>query len=85
MHLNNLGQIVQDEWFRTSIVRPDVELDALVVMPNHVHGIVILTSVGAGFVVSSAERPRCLPCEWATTGGCPYGGFEPAHNCPNAL
>ena len=48
MHLNNLGQIVQDEWFRTSIVRPDVELDASVVMPNHVHGIICVVDDGRG-------------------------------------
>jgi putative transposase len=40
MQLNRLGEIVEDEWHRTAILRPQVSLDAFVVMPNHVHGIV---------------------------------------------
>lgn len=52
MHLNALGQIVQAEWLRTAQVRPNVELDAFVIMPNHVHGILVIhdraeSSVGA--------------------------------------
>ena len=42
MQLNELGQIARDEWFKTAILRPYVELheDEFVVMPNHVHGII---------------------------------------------
>jgi len=40
MELNRLGEIVEDEWHRTAILRPQVSLDAFVVMPNHVHGII---------------------------------------------
>lgn len=50
MRLNELGQIAHDEWFRTALVRPYVELyeDEFVVMPNHVHGIIwIRDDVGA--------------------------------------
>lgn len=36
------GLIVEEEWRRTPTVRPDVDLDEFVVMPNHVHGIVVL-------------------------------------------
>jgi len=42
MRLNELGQIAHDEWFKTAVLRPYVELfeEEFVVMPNHVHGIV---------------------------------------------
>jgi REP element-mobilizing transposase RayT len=42
MHLNELGQIAHDEWFKTALLRPYVELfeDEFVVMPNHAHGII---------------------------------------------
>jgi len=42
MRVNEFGQIVQEEWFRTAQVRPYVQLqpDEFVVMPNHVHGII---------------------------------------------
>ena len=42
MHLNEYGGIVLEEWERTGIVRANVILDALVVMPNHVHGILVI-------------------------------------------
>ena len=42
MRLNAIGEIVNAEWQRTSAMRPSVELDAHVVMPNHVHGIILL-------------------------------------------
>jgi putative transposase len=47
MRLNEYGQIVQAEWLRTAELRPEVELDAFVVMPNHLHGIVLIHDVGA--------------------------------------
>ena len=40
--LSPLGAMVLDEWLRTPLVRPGVRLDACVVMPNHLHAIVIL-------------------------------------------
>ena len=42
MVLNELGMIVKDEWQQTEAVRSSVQLDAFVVMPNHVHGIILI-------------------------------------------
>ena len=42
MHLNDMGRIVQNEWLHTSKVRPNIELDEFVVMPNHIHGIIVI-------------------------------------------
>jgi REP element-mobilizing transposase RayT len=42
MHPNGLGELVVAEWQHTSVVRPTVELDYYVVMPNHFHGILAL-------------------------------------------
>lgn len=39
VQLNEAGQIVNSVWLQTAMVRPDVELDAYVVMPNHFHAI----------------------------------------------
>jgi REP element-mobilizing transposase RayT len=44
--LSPAGLIVEEEWRRTATVRHNVSLDEFVVMPNHVHGIVVLTSEG---------------------------------------
>lgn len=45
MWLNDAGAMVQSVWEEMSAFYPGVETDSFVVMPNHIHGIVIL--VGA--------------------------------------
>ena len=59
MQLNTLGCIVQEEWERTPAVRPYVQLNAFVVMPNHLHGILFINwgDVGATWQVA---RPRAM-------------------------
>jgi putative transposase len=42
MRLNEVGRIVQEEWGRSAAVRAEIELDCRVVMPNHVHGIIVV-------------------------------------------
>ena len=42
MQMNANGAIVEQEWQRTAELRPYVGLDAFVVMPNHVHGIIAI-------------------------------------------
>lgn len=42
MRLNELGMAVLNEWQRTERVRPGIKLDAFVIMPNHLHGILFL-------------------------------------------
>jgi REP-associated tyrosine transposase len=47
MRLQRHGEIVEECWQNLPQHYPTVELDEFVIMPNHVHGIVIVT-VGAG-------------------------------------
>jgi REP element-mobilizing transposase RayT len=42
MRLTRMGKIVADEWLESVDVRGEIDLDAWVIMPNHVHGIVII-------------------------------------------
>ena len=42
MVFNKLGEIIKDEWLRTKKIRKNVELDEFIVMPNHIHGIVVI-------------------------------------------
>ena len=42
MRPNALGRIVEDEWLRTSEVRSYVDLDLFALMPNHIHGIILM-------------------------------------------
>jgi len=48
MHLNEAGQIVVQTWQDLPNHGPSVQLDAFVVMPNHVHGIIIITERAGG-------------------------------------
>lgn len=42
--MNGNGHIAVEEWLKTAVLRPNVLLDEFIVMPNQVHGIVILNS-----------------------------------------
>jgi REP-associated tyrosine transposase len=46
MQVNELGAIIEAEWFRSPTIRRII-LDAFIVMPNHVHGVDFVDSVGA--------------------------------------
>lgn len=46
MILNDVGKIINDVWLTIQKYFNNVELDKFVIMPNHIHGIVII--VGAG-------------------------------------
>ena len=43
MHLSPIGAIVAEEWAKTPQIRPNVQLDEWVIMPNHLHGILVIT------------------------------------------
>ena len=42
MVLNGFGKIVATEWTKTETMRPNVIIDEFIVMPNHMHGIIII-------------------------------------------
>ncbi len=74
MRLNDFGRVVQAAWDDLPRHYPNVKLDACVVMPNHVHGIIVLTrpeipdgSVGAIYELplhtADAEPPQHLPID----------------------
>ena len=49
--------IAVKEWLQTPIVVGYVELDEFVIMPNHFHGIIVLTdNVGATRRVAQAQK-----------------------------
>lgn len=44
MDLSEIGKIAALEWYKTKELRPDmnIDLDAFIVMPNHIHGIIAI-------------------------------------------
>lgn len=72
VELNEYGEIVLQEWHRSLEIRPGIGLDAVVVMPNHLHGIATFgASVGASVdvgetavgVVGDVRAHRCAPLQ----------------------
>lgn len=54
---NSMGNVVQRCWDAIPEHMPMVVCDAFVVMPNHVHGIIVITDVAAGSVGAGNFRP----------------------------
>ena len=65
MRLNNIGQVVTEEWIRSKELRKEIELDEFIVMPNHMHGIVIIPESNPVVVVvvvgATGRSPLLLP------------------------
>lgn len=64
MQLTTAGRRVQQVWNDLPQYYPAVDVDAFVPMPNHIHGIIVLT-VGAGL--------RACPTPGRPQGGALYG------------
>ena len=47
MFLNKYGRIAEKTWKEIPDHHPDVESDEFIVMPNHVHGIIIMRITGS--------------------------------------
>ena len=48
IQLNDTGRLVRDSWEWLAVRYPYVTLDEYVVMPNHLHGIVVIADPGRG-------------------------------------
>ena len=56
MQCSPAGDIVWEEWDRTEALRADVVLDAFVVMPDHVHGVICIVPEGVTEVSPRGHR-----------------------------
>jgi putative transposase len=57
MRLNRVGEAAEECWRAIPIHFADVELDVFVVMPNHVHGIIVIADAGAANVRATHASP----------------------------
>ncbi len=67
MALNDFGRIVQDEWIKSQTIRDEIELDEFIVMPNHIHGIVVIKRATDMLTRASGRSP--LPMHVRTNMG----------------
>jgi hypothetical protein len=61
IRLNEIGVIIRDQWVRSAEVRKEIHIDEFVIMPNHLHGIIVIEDnpVGAtGGRPFALDRPR---------------------------
>lgn len=64
---NAAGQMVVTVWDSISVRFPEIALDAFVVMPNHVHGIIVLPDSAEAPLVAAQPSERGATCKSATT------------------
>lgn len=58
MQLNKNGIIATRKWEQLDERFPEIEIDEFIVMPDHMHGIVIISDVGAIHELPQHELPR---------------------------
>jgi putative transposase len=61
MQLNQVGQIVQEEWLGTAFVRREIDLDEFFVVPNPVHGMVVIRDDAVGATGRSPLQAHSMP------------------------
>ncbi|MFN8589874.1 MAG: transposase [Thermomicrobiales bacterium] len=74
VQLSDIGQIVDEAWSEVTAHRPGVMLDLWVVMPNHVHGIVVLP----GSANPPGPHPMASDGPQQGSLGAVIGGFKSA-------
>lgn len=77
MRLNEWGEIVMWTWRDLPNHVPNVQLDAFVIMPNHVHGIIVITDVtNAPAPVGAGSEPAPTQPQPAPTQSIPDQSIE---------
>ena len=91
MYLNEVGRLAQAAWEELPLHYPHVDLDAWKIMPNHVHGIVVLTAEGveshegAGLgQVSNCPYQIPMPMPVRSVMGCLRLSGPSKHSLPGA-
>jgi putative transposase len=76
MVLNEFGAITYNEWNKLPERFSNFELDVFQIMPNHMHGIIVL--VGAGLTPARLTPARLTPAQNDQTAGTNRAGANPA-------
>lgn len=75
--LNSFGDVIARESARSAEIRKEISLDSFVVMPNHMHAIVHIRSVGAhDRAPLRTPRPGDLPLRRPRSLGALIAGFK---------
>jgi len=85
MLLNAAGRMIQSTWDELAEHYVGVQTDTLVVMPNHIHGIITLAPVGTAGPLACPSLDRPLPETEQLQGGVPTGSACPALSLGNVV
>lgn len=77
MRLSAHGEVVRTEWYRSTTVRPRMALDAFVVMPDHVHGMVLLGETAWTDLTTRPTRGWPAQLDSSPSGEAPPRGPRP--------
>jgi len=83
MFMNKVGQIAQDIWFKIPQQFPFAKLENFVVMPNHVHGILVMDKIDDSDEIRDFYNNPDMLSEIAKTmtiGGPKIGGITGNYN-----
>ncbi len=87
MVMSDAGKMVNTVWHELSTYYPGVTIDAFQIMPNHIHGIIVLHDAVGATPRGCPDRmgsPRGCPDRMATPRGCPDRMGSP-RGCPDRM
>ena len=61
MHLNEIGKFAEEFWLEIPTQFPFAQLDVFVIMPNHLHGILIIDKTVETRLIASLQSPATPP------------------------
>ena len=73
MDENACGKIAREQWLESARIRRELELDAFIVMPNHLHGILWILGPKGEHVGPSGARPGPNAIRSHEPGRTPFG------------
>src|SRR5205823_4276295 len=76
MELNEYGTIAYNEWIKLPQRFPNFELDVFQIMPNHMHGIIVLTESAVGTTLAVAPDKNRAGVNPAPTVGDIVGAYK---------
>lgn len=60
MVLSEYGKIVDTEWLRSEEIRNEIKIDKYIIMPNHIHGILVIDDLFVGsYGNTTANEENC--------------------------
>ena len=63
MHLNEYGKIAYNEWIKSDQIRHELKLDEFIIMPDHMHGFVIINTRSRGAGPCAPTDTTCTPTD----------------------